>query len=166
MVVLDDQPGDASVDDPDASRLELCGLGRRRLLGVGDVDDVLGPLADELGVEDGTRVGAEHGEGLIANLPAVAIGTVQEVLSPSLTDAGDVRELVARSGGYEDAAGRELCAVAEADGEAGVDAHHDVVDDLDAVAGDLGSPCREQVAGWHAVAGEVALHMSGRGVSR
>ena len=46
-----------AVDHADSSGVELGGLGRGRLLGVGEVDDVVGPLADELGVEDRARVG-------------------------------------------------------------------------------------------------------------
>jgi hypothetical protein len=57
--------------------VEFGGLGRGRLLGVGRVDDVVGPLADELGVEDRPGVGAEHAEGLISDFPAVAVGAVE-----------------------------------------------------------------------------------------
>ena len=49
---------------------------------------------------------AEHAEGLVADLPAVAVRAVQQVLAPPLADAGDVGELVADAGGDEDRGAR------------------------------------------------------------
>jgi len=40
---------------------------------------VVGPLAYEVCVLNGARDGAQHSEGLVADLPAVAVGAVQEV---------------------------------------------------------------------------------------
>ena len=74
-------------------------------LGVGEEDDVVGPLADEQGVLDGGGVGAEHAEWLVTNLPAVAVGAVEEVPAPSFTDAGDVGQVVADAGGDQNATG-------------------------------------------------------------
>ena len=132
---------------------------------MGEIDDVVGPLSDQLGVEDRRGVGAEYPEGLVADLPAVAVRAVEQVLSPALPDTGDVRELVADPGGNDDAAGRQHFAVAAVDGEAGVDASDDVIDDLDAVAGDLVSTGREQLGRWHPVVGQVAVHVGGRGIA-
>jgi hypothetical protein len=55
---------------------------------------------------------------------------------------------------------------AAVDGDAGVDAHDGVVDDLDAVAADLAATGGEQRGRWHPVAGEVAVHVAGGGVAR
>ena len=69
--------------------------------------------------EPGMR--AEHAEGLVADLPAVAVRAVQQVPAPSLPDAGDVGELVADAGRQQDAARGQRAAAGEADGEAGLD---------------------------------------------
>ena len=50
--------------------------------------------------------------------------------------------------------------------EARLDLDDLVVDDLDAVAADLVSRRREEVGGWHPVAGEEALHVRGGSVPR
>src|SRR4029079_446719 len=123
----------------------------------------VGPLAHELGVQDGRGIGPEHPEGLVTDLPAVAVRAVEEIATPSFPYPGDVRKLVADPGRDEDAARPHRLASGPDDGEAGVDACDGVADDLDAVAGDLGPPGCEQLRRRHAIAGEVTLHVSGRG---
>ena len=116
-----------------------------------EVDDVVGPLPDEQGVLDGRGVGAEHPERLIAHLPAVAVGAVEEVLAPPFPDAGDVGEVVAHAGGDQHAPGAEDGAAGRVDREAWVDSLHVVVDDLDAVAADLVPASGEELGRGHAV---------------
>ena len=108
--------------DADAAGVERRGLGRRRLVRVGEIDDVVGPLAHQLGVEDRRRDGAEHPERLVTHLPAVAVRAVEQVSSPALPDTGDVREFIADPRGHHDAAAREHVAASGVDGEAGLDA--------------------------------------------
>lgn len=48
----DHEPRDFAVGDPDATSGELGGLGVGQFLGVGEIDDVVGPLANQLGVDD------------------------------------------------------------------------------------------------------------------
>ena len=87
-IVFDDEPGDFAVNDADAAGVGLDGFGGGRFLGVGEVEDVVGPLADELRVQDRAGVGADDPEGFVADLPAVAVGAVEEVASPALADTG------------------------------------------------------------------------------
>ena len=50
----------------------------------------------------------EDADGLVADLVAVAVGAVEQVAPPPFADAGYVRDLVAESGGDQDAAGAQL----------------------------------------------------------
>ena len=52
VIVVDDESFDYAAHDGDAACLELGFLGGGRVVGVGEVDDLVGPLAHEL------RVGA------------------------------------------------------------------------------------------------------------
>ena len=56
---------------------------------------------------------AEHAEGLVADLVAVAVRAVQQVAAPPLADSGDVGEVVAQAGGDQDATGSQRPAVVE-----------------------------------------------------
>jgi hypothetical protein len=91
----------------------------------------------------------------------MAVGAVQQVPPPSLPDAGNVRQLVAQSGGDQDPPGTHGRGAGQPDLEAGLHADHGVVDQAAAVAGHLGSARGEQVGGWHAVAGQEAVHVRG-----
>ncbi len=135
---------------------------------MGEVDDVVGPLADQLRVEHGPRVGAEDTEWLVPDLPAVAVGAVQEVPTPSFVHARQVGDSVPDAGGDEQATSHQGHTVVEADGEAGPAGRRHVgdrrVDDLDAVLGDLGATDRQEFRGCHPVPGQVALHVGRRGI--
>ncbi len=61
---------------------------------------------------------AEHAEGLVADLVAVAVGAVEQVAAPALADAGDVGDVVAEAGGDQDAPGAQDRPVVERDLEA------------------------------------------------
>ena len=107
LVVVDDQPGDRGVDDADGAGDELFALFGGEDGAVGEEHDVVGPLADQVGVGDGLGRAAEHAEGLVADLVAVAVGAVQQVATPPFAHAGDVGDVVAQPGGDQDAAGAQ-----------------------------------------------------------
>ena len=67
-------------------RALLAGEGVR----VGEEDDVVRPLPQELRVVDGAGIGSEDADRLVAHLPAVAVRAVEEVAAPALSRAGDV----------------------------------------------------------------------------
>jgi len=165
LVVFDDEPFDRTVDDPDAAGCEFGGLTRRWFLGVGEVDDVVGPLAHDLRVLDRARAGADDAEGLVADFVAVAIGAVEQVTAPPLRHAGDVGDAVDDAGGDEDPPSCQRPPVPEMDGEAGVDPDDHVIDEVDAVALDLRSPDGEELRRREAVARQVPLHVRGGGVA-
>jgi hypothetical protein len=79
-------------------------------------------------VLDGLRRAPQHAERLVADLVAMAVRAVQQVPSPSLPDAGKVRQLVAQSGGHQDPAGTQRRGPGDSYLEAGLDADHGVVD--------------------------------------
>jgi hypothetical protein len=95
----------------------------------------------------------------------MAIRAVQQVPPPSLPDAGNVRQIVAQSGGYQDPAGTQWRAVGELDIEAGFDADHGVVDQVAAIAGQLRSAGRQELAWGHAIPGQEAVHVCRRRVA-
>ena len=102
-------------------------FGRGQVAGVDEEDDVVGPLPHEQRVLDRAGLRAQDAEGLVADLPAVAVRAVQQVPAPPLADAGDIGQLVAHPGGDEEAAGRQqrrLEPPGEADEEPGLDAEH------------------------------------------
>ena len=105
-IVLDDEPPDLTVHDPNTARLELRLLGVGDLVGVDEEGDVVGPLPHELGVLDRGRVCAEHADRLVADFPAVAVRAMQQVSPPALANAGDVGQIVTEPGRDHDPPGR------------------------------------------------------------
>ena len=102
--------------------------------------------------------GPEHADRLVAYLPAVAIGAMQEVASPAFPGADDVGQVVHGAGCEQHPSSLDGPTACEPQCEAGRRVHHAVFDDLDPVAPDLG-PCGLEQAGWGgSVAGEEALH--------
>ena len=79
--------------------------------------DVVRPLTHEQCVLDRAGHGAENTEGLVADLPPVAVRAVQEIPPPPLADAGDLGQLVAKTGRDQDPPGLQHAATGEADGE-------------------------------------------------
>jgi hypothetical protein len=118
---------------------------------------------------DGAGPGAEDADRLVANLPAVAIRTVQEIPPPPLANAGDLGQLVVDPGRGEDPPRLQCAAAGDADDERRVeprlDRDHPVLDQLDAVAGHLDPARGQEVGRRHAVAGQESLHVSGRSVA-
>ena len=120
LVVLDDEPGDGSLDDADGAGDELFALvggqrspsvrrGRRRR------------TTAARSARSGPRPGrsTEDAERLVADLLAVAVRAVQHVAAPALAQAGDVGQLVAQPGGDEHPPGAQTrSAVGEQDLEA------------------------------------------------
>ena len=106
LVVVDDQPGNRSSTTPMAlamscsrwSALRRCRWRSRRRRWTTGGSGGRGC--------DGFGCAAEDAEGLVADLVAVAVGTVQQVATPPLRDAGDVGDVVAQAGGDQDPAGR------------------------------------------------------------
>jgi hypothetical protein len=86
---------DCPLDHFDSARVE------RRLLAlcygvvVREEEDVVRPLPQEMRMVDGTGSGSEDSDWLIANLPAVAVGAVEEVAAPALARPRDVRRHIA-----------------------------------------------------------------------
>ena len=84
MVVGDDEPGDRACDNVDGAGDELLAFGGGQVAGVVEVHDVVRPLPDEQGMGDRLRGAAEHADGLVADLVAVAVGAVEQVTGPSV----------------------------------------------------------------------------------
>ena len=114
----DRQPRDLAVDDLDAARVEHLPFGRRDRVGVREEDDVVRPLAEEVRVVDRAGAGVDDTDRLVANLPAVAVGAVEEVSAPALAGAGDVGQPVDRSGREEEPSRGQGPAPGEAEREA------------------------------------------------
>ena len=70
-----------------------------RMSGEVKYDQVVGPLANDLGVPGGARSAPDDAEPAVSDLVAVAVGTVQHIASPPVSEAGDVRQLVPQPGG-------------------------------------------------------------------
>ena len=94
---------------------------------------------------------------------------MQDIAGPPVAEAGDVGQLVAQAGRDQQSPRRDPPPVGEKGPEpAGAVGHQvgdDAVDDVAAVAADLVASRGQQLGGWHAVAGEVAVHVGGRGVA-
>ena len=85
--------------------------------GRGEVDEVVGPLADDLRVADGAWGSTEDAELTVADLVAVAVRAVQDVAGPPVAQARDVGQLVAQAGRDQQAPCRDLLPVVEQDPE-------------------------------------------------
>ena len=88
---------------PRASSAARSPVGDR--LRVREEDDVVGPLAQQVRVVDGAGAGAENADRLVAHLPAVAVGAVQEVAAPALPNTRNLGEPVDRPRGDEESSG-------------------------------------------------------------
>ena len=137
--------------------------------GVLEEHDIVAPLPEELGLVEGEAARSEDAERLVAYLPAVAVGAVQDALAPLLGDAGHRRELVDDAGREEDPAGADL-PVRERDEEGAIvlPGHrvHGSGGDLHPVLLDLLTADGEQFGGRCALTSEVVVHVSGGGVAR
>jgi hypothetical protein len=75
---------------------------------VGEEDDVGRPLPDQKRVLDRIRSGAQDTYRLVTDLPPVAVGTMQQVPSPSLPRAREVRQEVTGAGREKDPPPRSI----------------------------------------------------------
>jgi hypothetical protein len=94
---------------------------------------------------------------------------VQDVARPPLAKTADVRQLVAKPGGDQQAPSGHPYAAAQLDLEAAfglADPGHGVLDDLAAVALHFGLANGQQVAGHHPVAGKEPVHVRCGGIAR
>ncbi len=92
--------------------------GRRR--GVGEERDVAAEPAEQEGLVHRHGAAGEDADAAVADLPAVAVGAVEDVAAPPLADAGDVRQPVGEPARHQQAARAGGAAVVEGDDEAGV----------------------------------------------
>ena len=125
VVVVDDELLDGAFDDADGAGDQLGPLGGGEEVGRGEVDEVVGPLADDLGVPDGARGAADDAEPAVADLVAVAVGAVQDVAGPPVAQPGDVGQLVAQAGGDQQPPGRDPLPVGEQRPEPGPAVRHE-----------------------------------------
>jgi hypothetical protein len=90
---------------------------------------------------------------------------VQDVAGPPVAEPGDVGQLVRQAGREHQSPCRDAPPVGEEGPEpvcaVGQQIGDDAVDDFPAVSADLVTACGQQLGGWHAVAGEVAVHVGG-----
>ena len=82
-IVLDRQSRDRTVDHVNAAHFELGAFSLGDIVGVGEEDDVVGPLPHELGVLHRVGMRTEYPEGLVAHFPPVAVRTVQKIPAPT-----------------------------------------------------------------------------------
>ena len=168
--VVDDQLVDGALDDADGAGEQLGPLGGGEGAGWGEVDEVVGPLAHDLGVPHRARGAAQDAELAVADLVAVAVGAVQDVAGPPIAEPGDVGQLVAQAGGDQESPRRDPLPVLEQDpeparpsGTSSVTVPATISPPYAVTSSPAG---REQLGGREAVAGEVAVHVGGRRVAR
>ena len=99
-IVLNQDPLHGALDDLECAgrQLEALHLGEAR--GRREEHDVVGPLADDLGVAHRVRRSTQNAERLIEHLVAVAIQAVQNVARPPLAKTRDFGQSVAQPGRY------------------------------------------------------------------
>jgi hypothetical protein len=96
-LILDDADSShRALHDDDRSGCQLLACSWRQRSCGREVDDIVGPLPDDLRVANRLRKPPQHAECLVLHLVTVAVGAVQDVARPSLPQAGDVGELVAQ----------------------------------------------------------------------
>jgi hypothetical protein len=110
-------------------------------------------------VRSRAHLGAEYSDGLDSHLPSVAIGTVQEITTPSLTDAREVGQHILHSRREKDPARREDAAVRENHGEPWIDAEHPSLGHVHAVGGHLSLSSGQEFVRRNAVSGEEPMHV-------
>ena len=151
VAVVDDELVDGAFDDADGPGEQLGPFGGGEDVGRGEVDEVVGPLANDLGVADRARAATEDAELPVGDLVAVAVGAVQDVAGPPVAEAGDVGQLVAQAGCDEQPPCRDPAPVGEEDPEpvraVGHQVGDDAVDDVAAVAATSSRPAASSSAG-------------------
>ena len=113
--VVDDQLLDGAFDDADVAGDQLRPLSGGEKAGRSEVDEVVGPLANDLGVPDGARRAADHPERAVADLVAMAVRAVQDIAGPPVAQPGDVRQFVAQASRDQQSPGRDPLTASEED---------------------------------------------------
>jgi hypothetical protein len=112
---------------------------------------------------DGVGRSAQHPDLLVANLVAVAVGAVQNVSTPALADAWDIRQLVTKTGGHEYSTRGQLLAAGKQDLEPRFGTSQDfrdgALDDGAAVTLHLVPPGGQEVVRRKAVARKESMHV-------
>ena len=155
--------------DLDLAGAELCSLDVGELVGVGEEDDVVGPLADEQRVVDRTGMEPSTPRGWSLTSQPWQYGQCRRSrphrsrtpgrsgmssLTPVVTSTRRAVSSTPRGRRTtKDASPRSAAPI--------VEGHHGALEDLDSVAGDLGSTGRQQLGGRHPVAGQKAVHVRG-----
>jgi hypothetical protein len=165
-VVVDDEPSHLAAHDLHSSCFELRLLGFAQVVRVDEEGDIVGPLPNEVRVLDRAAHRPENPEGLVADLPAVAVRAVQEISAPPLANPGDLGQLVQDTRRDQDPPRVQHAPTGEADDEPGVDRDHPIVDQHHAVAGRLGASGGQERGRRHPVAGQEPLHVARSSVSR
>jgi hypothetical protein len=165
-VGLDLKPRDLTAHDLHPASLQLLDLAWARFRDVREEGHVVGPLPHEQRMLDRARVGAQDSDGLVPHLPPVAIRAVEEIPAPPLSNARDLRQLVAGAGRHQDAPRFQHLTPGQANEKAGLDPHDLILDQLHAVAANLDAARDQQLGRRHPIAGQEPMHVGRWGIAR
>src|SRR3954452_179162 len=112
------------------------------------------------------RTGSEHSKRLVAHLPAMAIGTMQEVTTPPLTRTPDVRQQIAGTRREKQPARAQRTAAGQLKHEAFRSRDDPIVEKLDAVAPQLRATGHQKIGRRHSVTRQETLHVRRRCIAR
>ena len=169
-VVLDQDPQRASLGDGDPPSRSCWRSAADSVPAWRDVDEVIGPLADDLGISNCRGRAAQDAELPVSHLEAVTVGAVQTSRAhrsrrPGMSGISSCRPVATSS--RRAAMERP---VAQRDAEAGIAVAQDLVNAASTIATpyplDLARARGEQLAGRQAVAGQEPLHVCGGSVAR
>ena len=107
--VVGDDLVDRGVDDADAAGGEARAGVVVQVGAAGEVDQVVGQLAEQQRVVDRGRADGQDADRLVAHLPAVAVRAVHHAVPPVLGEPGNLGQHVAQAGGDQQAARRAGC---------------------------------------------------------
>src|SRR5699024_7447253 len=133
---------------------------------VGKERDVSTPLAPQQRHVHSHRVGSDHSDGPIPNLPAMTVGAVQNPLSPLLVQPFDLRKPVGQSRGDQQASATHRSPVVEDHSEATLDLLREgrpPLPEPDPVSLGLVTADLHDLRRWRTVPGEEGMGPFGRG---
>ncbi len=164
-VSFDDDRGNFTAHNPNPARLEANPLASQQAVDVAEEDDVVRPLAHELGVVHSTWVGPEDPDGLVAHLPAVTVRAVQQIPPPPLANTGDGREVVEHSGRNQDATRAERATASQTQNEPSLNRYDLPIEQLNAIAGHLSASDGQKLHRRHPITRQESLHVCSGGVA-
>ncbi len=127
-------------------------------------------LAEHLRLVSRHRAGGEDADHLIAHLPAMAIGAVQNVFAPTFGQARDVGQGVNEASGDQQPAGRRTPSIGQrhlkATFQRSLRPRHLAGHDIRAISSNLRSAALEEVPWRHAFTSQQAVDRMGWGVAR